>query len=132
MTIKKSFKGISWQNPVFNSLANIVNIPDAFVRFTQGLSHLPPYALRIRSNGVTNQFGGNTFFSLGKKILKILMQNTGLQPSHKVMEIGCGCGRTAFALAEYLENGNYFGWDIDKVSVQSCLNNHVFKQKMFH
>lgn len=37
---------------------------------------------------------------------------SGLQPDHRVLEIGCGLGRVAIPLSEYLTKGTYDGIDI--------------------
>lgn len=40
-----------------------------------------------------------------------LLRTLGLQPGHTVVDIGCGTGRLAWALREYLR-GKYIGFDI--------------------
>lgn len=45
----------------------------------------------------------------------------GLQPHHRVLDLGCGVGRFAVALAGYLdERGSYVGVDIHKRSIKIC------------
>ncbi|TMK69277.1 MAG: class I SAM-dependent methyltransferase [Actinobacteria bacterium] len=45
----------------------------------------------------------------------------GLQPHHRVLDLGCGVGRFAVALAGYLdERGSYVGIDIHKRSIRIC------------
>jgi ubiquinone/menaquinone biosynthesis C-methylase UbiE len=59
----------------------------------------------------------------------------GLQPHHRVLDLGCGVGRFAVALAGYLdERGSYVGIDIHKRSIRICrtyvgrkLDNFKFK-----
>jgi SAM-dependent methyltransferase len=60
----------------------------------------------------------------------------GLQPHHRVLDLGCGVGRFAVALAGYLdERGSYVGIDIHKRSIRLCrtyvgqkLDNFKFKR----
>jgi predicted TPR repeat methyltransferase len=40
-----------------------------------------------------------------------LLRTLGLQPGHTVVDIGCGTGRLAWALRDYLQ-GKYIGFDI--------------------
>jgi SAM-dependent methyltransferase len=45
----------------------------------------------------------------------------GLQPDHRVLDLGCGVGRFAVALAGYLdERGSYVGIDTHKRSIKIC------------
>lgn len=47
------------------------------------------------------------------------------------MDIGCGCGQTAVALAEVLDDGNYVGMDIEKISLEACRSNKYSASKKF-
>ena len=45
----------------------------------------------------------------------------GLKPQHRVLDLGCGVGRFAVALAGYLdERGSYVGIDISKRAIRMC------------
>jgi SAM-dependent methyltransferase len=54
-----------------------------------------------------------------------------LTPDSRTLEIGCGCGRTAFALASFLKDGNYTGMDIERVALQSAKRNRLLCEKRF-
>ena len=54
--------------------------------------------------------GGGSFDALGILERELLIQY-GLQPQHAVIDVGCGPGRLAKPLAEYLI-GNYLGTDV--------------------
>lgn len=41
------------------------------------------------------------------------MVSQGLQPHHKLLDIGCGCLRGGVHFIEYLDSGNYYGLDKD-------------------
>ena len=48
------------------------------------------------------------FLQVGQAQHQILLDN-GLQPHHKVLDVGCGCLRAGHLLIEYLDAGCYFG-----------------------
>ena len=104
---------------------------DYLVRLFSGFSALPRYSIRVRSNGVTKQFGGRRFACLGKLLAGQLTTHATMNSQSRVLEIGCGCGRTAYALAEYLDYENFVGMDIEKASLRSCQENRVFARKGF-
>lgn len=129
--LKKIFPGVSWRNPLLNFVFHILNPIDFLVRSAHGLTELPPYSIRVRSNGVTKQFGGQNFFNFGKLLAELLKKYASLNNSAKVLEIGCGCGRTAYALTKSLDDGNYVGVDIDKTSLRWCQEQRLFASKRF-
>ncbi|MCI5157348.1 MAG: methyltransferase domain-containing protein, partial [Candidatus Electrothrix sp. AUS1_2] len=94
-------------------------------------SNLPSYSIRVRSNGVTKQFGGKKFHDFGILLAEHLIKYAFLSKKSNVLEIGCGCGRTAFALSEILEDGNFTGVDIEKKTLHSCRRNSLFIKKNF-
>ncbi|HUT04255.1 MAG TPA: methyltransferase domain-containing protein, partial [bacterium] len=54
----------------------------------------------------------DTWDNVGQREVDLL-NSTGLQPHHFLVDIGCGCGRLAHALGDYLaEAGKYLGFDI--------------------
>lgn len=130
--LKSIFPGVSWQNPVLNSAFRVADPIDYVARSVRGLRQLPPYSIRVRSNGVTKQFGGMNFYRYGKRLAGHLETYASLSKDSKVLEIGCGCGRTCFALSEILNDGNFVGMDIEKTSLQACQKNPLFIRKQFH
>ena len=57
--------------------------------------------------------GGGEFYAVGRAILNGLVNEAGLTPDDHVLDIGCGTGRVAFALADYLSTkGCYTGFDV--------------------
>lgn len=58
--------------------------------------------------------GGGDFYKVGENIRDTLIHQAGLKPHHHVLDIGCGTGRVAFALASYLSReGLYTGFDVN-------------------
>ncbi len=88
-------------------------------------AHLPPASLRMRI-GVGNRILRNHqyFLESGQAIVTELNAKGYLQPSSKVLELGCGCGRNAVAISRYLgQPGSYVGQDVDFQMIQWCQNN---------
>jgi SAM-dependent methyltransferase len=51
------------------------------------------------------------------------MNMAGLRPEHDVLDIGCGIGRTARYLCDYIKSGSYEGFDTMSEPVQWCQEN---------
>ncbi|MES2431542.1 MAG: class I SAM-dependent methyltransferase [Bacteroidota bacterium] len=65
--------------------------------------------------------GAGDFLLHGKKHLNYLITLADLKPSHRVLDIGSGIGRSAVALTSYLNsNGSYEGFDVIKLGVDWC------------
>jgi ubiquinone/menaquinone biosynthesis C-methylase UbiE len=48
-------------------------------------------------------------------------ERSGLQPQHRVLDLGCGPGRFAVALSQYLdEQGSYVGLDVSRDAIEIC------------
>ena len=65
--------------------------------------------------------GAGDFVKQGAHILEMLKGYAGLRPDSKVLDIGCGIGRLAVPLTEYLsKEGSYDGFDIVKKGIDWC------------
>jgi SAM-dependent methyltransferase len=61
---------------------------------------------------------------MGKAYVPVFVELGGLQPDHAVLEPGCGTGRMAAALTEFLSpDGSYDGFDVVAEAVDWCLAN---------
>lgn len=120
MPLGLHLRGVSWRHPLVALGARALDPLDALACAARGARHLPRYSVRIRSNGVRRQFGGGRFVREGRKVRDLLVELGGLSPTDAVLEIGCGCGRNAHALAGWLEPGRYTGVDVEPVALEAC------------
>lgn len=67
-----------------------------------------------------NYTGFRGFREGGAAMLGLFRELGGLQPSHRVLDIGCGMGRMAVGLTTYLTAGSYEGIDIVPSGVRWC------------
>jgi SAM-dependent methyltransferase len=131
LVARRTLKGASWQLPVVRGVLPVLDVADAAVRGRRGLAHLPPYSRRIRSNGVGRQFGGREFVRSGAAIADQLERHAGLRGTSSVLEIGCGVGRVALALATRHPGLHFTGVDVDAASIESCRANPLLRDTGF-
>src|SRR3989337_2008959 len=67
--------------------------------------------------GAANLFWFN---QIGYEFVKHFINQCGLKPEETVLDIGCGCGRMARPLSQYLEKGRYEGIDIVPLMINWC------------
>lgn len=60
--------------------------------------------------------GGGEFVFVGDEFFGILKRH-GLMPDMKILDVGCGQGRMARPLVDFLDKGEYTGFDISKASI---------------
>ena len=65
--------------------------------------------------------GNGDFVKEGADLLNHLVRIAGLQPGHRVLDIGSGIGRGAVPLTNYLnQQGSYEGFDVVELGVRWC------------
>jgi SAM-dependent methyltransferase len=65
--------------------------------------------------------GHSDFASTGEEFLTHFVELGGLQPSERVLDVGCGIGRMARPLAGYLSaDGSYDGFDVNREGIGWC------------
>jgi SAM-dependent methyltransferase len=63
------------------------------------------------------------FHAAGDEFVRLLTAH-GLQPNHRVLDVGCGIGRLAIPLTERLsDEGGFDGFDIIPVAIRWCQRN---------
>jgi SAM-dependent methyltransferase len=78
---------------------------------------LPPIYLQNQV-GLGATFKDTALITIGR------LNMAGLRPDHDVLDIGCGVGRIARFLCDYLKDGGtYEGFDVTEVLVQWCQGN---------
>lgn len=86
-----------------------------------GNSLVPPQKL-------VNAVGGGDYTAIGNQFLQYFIKNGGLAPDHRVLDVGCGCGRMAVPLMKYLSpNASYEGFDIMRIGIDWC-QRHIARQ----
>ena len=74
---------------------------------------VPPAALRF--------VGSGDFEAIGDQFVEHFRVLGGLQPGHRVLDVGCGIGRMAIPLTRYLSpTGSYEGFDIVAHGIAWC------------
>lgn len=77
--------------------------------------------------------GGGDFKEIGDGFFKLFVDYGHLKPEHKVLDIGCGLGRMARPLTQYLANGGeYWGIDIVKDAINWCNEKYSPRYPNFH
>jgi len=76
---------------------------------------IPPRHLR-------GYIGSGDYRAVGEEFLGYFQRLCDLQPNHRVLDMGCGIGRMAVPLTEYLSpQGSYEGIDIVPEGIEWCL-----------
>ena len=77
--------------------------------------------------------GGGDFFKIGREFFGIFTGPGGLEPQHRVLDVGCGCGRMAIPLIPYLQGqGGYWGFDIVPAAIEWSRENIAARYPRFH
>jgi SAM-dependent methyltransferase len=60
------------------------------------------------------------FTKAGARFLRAAV-DAGLEPQHRLLDLGCGVGRLAVAVSQYLDDrGHYVGLDTDRTAIRVC------------
>jgi SAM-dependent methyltransferase len=74
---------------------------------------IPPRRLR-------SYVGKGSFGAIGLEFRGYLVDLAQLNPSDRVLDVGCGVGRTAVPLTSYLTDGSYDGLDVAPEAIAWC------------
>jgi ubiquinone/menaquinone biosynthesis C-methylase UbiE len=95
-----------------------------FVDRHVSLNGLPPKDLQMMVGG--------DYRAVGDEFFGYLQNDVGLKPDHRVLDVGCGCGRIAMPLTKYLSPaGSYEGFDILPPLVNWCCRKIERRHKNF-
>ena len=70
------------------------------------------------------EIGGGDFEHVGDEFFHILKRH-GLTPDMHILDVGCGQGRMARPLVEFLEGGSYNGFDISGTGIKWSQENYA-------
>lgn len=77
--------------------------------------------------------GSGDFKEQGRHLMELVVKMTGLKPDGKILDIGCGIGRLAVPLTNYLNSdGVYEGFDIVPLGINWCRKHISPKYPNFH
>jgi SAM-dependent methyltransferase len=77
--------------------------------------------------------GAGDFVKIGQEFKNYFIELANLQPSYRVLDVGCGIGRMAIPLTNYLsKEGEYWGFDIVKKGIEWCQSRISPKFSNFH
>ena len=77
--------------------------------------------------------GGGDFKAIGGEFFRYFVELGRLQPHDTVLDVGCGIGRMAVPLMDYLKDGGrYEGFDIVKNGIQWCRKAITRRAGNFH
>lgn len=89
--------------------------PSDLLRRHHGPLPMPPRHLSF--------VGAGDFERTGQEFRGYFTELGGLRPEDRVLDIGCGIGRMALPLTDYLEGGSYAGFDVGREMVRWCARN---------
>lgn len=75
--------------------------------------------------------GDGDFLAIGVEFLKWFVRLADLRTDERVLDIGCGIGRMALPLTQYLEDGSYDGVDIVGEGIAWCQQNITARYETF-
>ncbi|MGZ8227088.1 MAG: class I SAM-dependent methyltransferase [Methylococcaceae bacterium] len=100
------------------------NLLKAFILRNKFLPAPPPHRNFVSSDG--------TYFIAEGVDLMTTLVNYGLRPDHSLLDIGCGIGRVAIPLTQYMsDQGSYYGLDINISGIAWCHENLTQKYLNF-
>ncbi len=95
---------------------------DLLYHLTAGADSLVP------PKSMTGMVGGGGFEKVGREFMGYFIELGGLRPDDRVLDVGCGVGRMAIPLTEYLSpKGGYWGFDIIAREIRWC-RTHITPQ----
>lgn len=90
---------------------------------------IPPPELRL---GIGPFEDSKVFLESGQSTLKLAVEVASLDPSHSILDVGCGCGRLALPLMDFLsEAGSYTGFDPSRECIEWCNENIAASDSRF-
>jgi SAM-dependent methyltransferase len=73
----------------------------------------------------------DNFFEQGREFAGHLAGLGGLKPGDRVLDMGCGAGRMAIPLLDFLDGGSYEGFDVNRGAIRWCQANITSRNPEF-
>lgn len=89
---------------------------------------IPDYAIANYVGGG----GAEQFIVIGQVMIEWFKLYCDLRPDERVLEVGCGIGRVAIPLTQYVKQGTYVGFDIVPEGIEWCQQKVTPKYPNFH
>jgi ubiquinone/menaquinone biosynthesis C-methylase UbiE len=87
----------------------------------------------IPSRKLIDGVGGGDFTAVGREFFHHFTEIGGLQPEHRVLDVGYGCGRMAVPLISFLSGtGEYHGFDIVPDAIKWSQKHITRNNSRFH
>lgn len=115
--------------------ALMLRLPPRLGRLWWRLRHLPgdllapPADPRVPPRGLA-WVGAGDFVAVGDAMLAEFV-GAGLAPGDRVLDAGCGLGRMARPLADFLDAGSYTGFDVVAADVAWCRRRYAARHPRF-
>jgi SAM-dependent methyltransferase len=91
--------------------------------------HPPAELIEYVSGNVTPEQS----LAIGRYHVGTFVESAGLKPDDRILDVGCGIGRVAVALSEFLSpNSRYEGFDISERAIDWCRENITPLDQRFH
>jgi SAM-dependent methyltransferase len=108
------------------SAGHAIRVPPKWETFAFKGFDVPVHLIKLTGAGP------ETLDSIGKAHIEHYKRVVGLEPGMTILDVGCGIGRVAFQLIDYLDtNGRYIGMDIIQDSIAWCKDNIESTQPNF-
>lgn len=100
-------------------------LADHFTVFPKTVPPLPPALLRYR---VSESLSAESFLKVGNGCARHVDQQLrtmgrNFADAERVLDFGCGCGRTLRWLMESYPVTNFYGADVDAEAIEWCIRN---------
>jgi len=95
-----------------------IRVPPKYELFEFKGFHIPEHLIALTGAG------SHTFENIGRAHITHFKKFVGLSPDMAILDMGCGVGRDAFQLFDFLSpRGDYIGIDVTRDSIEWCRRN---------
>jgi SAM-dependent methyltransferase len=98
---------------------------DPVAQSMEGINkYAEPLSATAVDRGVHRNFVGGMWDEIGTLQFDYLVAQ-GLQPGHRLLDVGCGAMRGGIHFAKYLEPSHYYGVDVNESLIQAALTHEL-------